>query len=61
MLYQKKKVAKCWKHQASVSFQAFTAGAAQMTVICVIQWFGIICFFWHFSGQPEQPSPLPYH
>jgi hypothetical protein len=42
---KREKVATCWKHQASVSFQAFTAGAAQMTVVWVIQWCGIICFF----------------
>jgi hypothetical protein len=45
MLFQKKKLATHWKHQASVSFQAFTAGAAQMTVVWIIQWCGIICFF----------------
>jgi hypothetical protein len=34
---KREKVATCWKHEASVSFQAFTAGVAQMTVIWVIQ------------------------
>jgi hypothetical protein len=33
MFFQKKKAAACMKHQASVSFQAFIAGAAQMTVV----------------------------
>jgi hypothetical protein len=43
MLFQKKKAAACMKHQASGRFQAFIAGAAQMTVAWVIKWCGIIC------------------
>jgi hypothetical protein len=46
---KREKTATCWKHQARVNFQAFTAGAAQMTVVWVIQLCGIMCFFLTFQ------------